>query len=140
MNQKYKPFSEFISKSDLTISQNIDEIQLNRIREETDLRQKIIYILQTIFDPEISINIWDLGLIYDIRILDIAEVDEDKKSIEIDMTLTAPTCPVAGLIVAEVQNRVQKLTEITTKAILVWEPKWTKDKMSENAQLEFDLW
>lgn len=94
---------------------------------------KIIEILRTIYDPEIPVNIYDLGLIYDISV-------SDDNAVEIRMTLTAPGCPVAGDIVAEVHAKLQAMEEVKSAEVdLVWDPPWSRDMMSDAAQLDLGL-
>jgi FeS assembly SUF system protein len=102
-------------------------------RSKKLLEGKIIEVLRTIYDPEIPVNIYDLGLIYGI---DVA----DDNGVEIRMTLTAPGCPVAGDIVAEVHAKVQAIEEVKGAEVnLVWDPPWSRDLMSEAAQLDLGL-
>ncbi len=97
------------------------------------LESQIIDALRTIYDPEIPVNVYDLGLIYGIRI-------DDNQIATITMTLTAPACPVAGEVVANVQKTVQNVDGIKSCVVeLVFEPQWTKDRMSEAALLELGL-
>ena len=98
-----------------------------------DLKEKIISELKNIYDPEIPINIYELGLIYKIEI-----INTDKVLIE--MTLTSPNCPVAESLPNSVKNNILKIDEIKDVDLkLVWDPPWTKDKMSEAAKLELNL-
>ena len=91
---------------------------------------KIVEILKTVYDPEIPVNIYDLGLIYRI------DVNEDA-SVNVDMTLTAPSCPAADFIMEDVQQKVESVEGVKSVNInLVFEPQWDKDMMSEEAQLE----
>lgn len=95
-----------------------------------DLENKIIEILKTIYDPEIPVDIFELGLIYEVRI------DKDK-NVEIDMTLTSPNCPVAESLPKEVEDKVAAHPEVlSSKVNIVFDPPWDKDMMSEEAQLE----
>ena len=97
------------------------------------LREHVIAVLRTIYDPEIPLNIYDLGLIYAIDI-------DDRSAVEIDMTLTAPGCPVAGPLVAQVADAVGSLAGVSRSHVkLVWDPPWTQERMSEEAQLELGL-
>ena len=97
------------------------------------IKQKIIEKIQKIYDPEIPVNIYDLGLIYKI------DVDEENK-VKIDMTLTSPNCPVAESLPSEVKDNVKKVEGVSDVDLnLVWEPPWDKDKMSEAAKLELNL-
>ncbi len=94
---------------------------------------QVIAAMRTVFDPEIPVNIYDLGLIYDTTIL-------DDGTIEIEMSLTAPGCPVAGEMPGEVARAVAALPgagEVTVR--LVWEPPWTPDRMSEDARLALGM-
>ncbi|MHA1539047.1 MAG: iron-sulfur cluster assembly protein [Alphaproteobacteria bacterium] len=99
-----------------------------------ELKDKIIAQIQTIYDPDVSVNIWDLGLIYDIR--------AEGKIVHVDMTLTSPTCPVGDTLMKFVDNKTRAvLPEAYENVIvnLVWEPPWSKEKMSEAALLELGL-
>ncbi len=97
------------------------------------LKNKIIKTLKTIFDPEISVNIYDLGLIYRINI-------DDDKNVKILMTLTSPNCPVAENIPAEVNEKIRTIEGIKDVEVeLTFEPPWNKDMMSETALLELGL-
>jgi FeS assembly SUF system protein len=94
------------------------------------IEENIVKMLKTVYDPEIPINIYDLGLIYNV------EIDEDKNVI-IDMTLTAPNCPAADFIMEDVRLKVESIKEIKNLIVnLVFEPTWGKDMMSEEAKLE----
>lgn len=95
-----------------------------------DLEEKIVRMLKTVYDPEIPVNVYDLGLIYRI------EVNEDL-SVEIDMTMTAPNCPAADFIVEDVRQKVDSIEGVKQTDInLVFEPEWNKDMMSEEAKLD----
>ena len=99
----------------------------------SDIKNKVIENLKTIFDPEIPVNIYELGLIYKI------EVDE-KNKVDVDMTLTSPNCPVAESLPNEVKENIMKVEGVSEVDLkLVWEPPWDKDKMSEAAKLELNL-
>ena len=99
----------------------------------TDLKEKVIKEIKKIYDPEIPVNIYELGLIYKIEII-------DKKKVNIDMTLTTPNCPVADSLPKMVKNNILKIEGISDVDLnLVWDPPWTKDKMSEVAKLELNL-
>ncbi|MBE9480557.1 MAG: SUF system Fe-S cluster assembly protein [Bacteroidetes bacterium] len=97
------------------------------------LENKIIETLKTVFDPEIPVNIYDLGLIYKINI-------DDDKNVKILMTLTSPNCPVAENIPAEINEKVKTVEGIKDVEVeLTFEPPWNKDMMSETALLELGL-
>lgn len=103
--------------------------------EKYDLQERIVEVLQTVYDPEIPVNIYDLGLIYRIEVLADAHV-------EIDMTLTAPNCPAADFIMEDVRMRVEGVAGVSSAVVtLVFEPEWDKDMMSDEAKLElgFDV-
>ena len=92
--------------------------------------EKIIAMLKTVYDPEIPVNIYDLGLIYKIDLQDDGEV-------VLDMTLTAPNCPAADFIMEDVRQKVDSVEGVTSSVVnLVFEPEWDKDMMSEEAKLE----
>lgn len=94
------------------------------------LENKIVEMLRTVFDPEIPVNVYDLGLIYKVEV-------NDDKTVNIDMTLTAPNCPAADFIVEDVKQKVESIAEIEKANInLVFEPEWDKDMMSEEAKVE----
>ena len=98
-----------------------------------DLKEKIISEIKKIYDPEIPINIYELGLIYKIEIINTNKV-------LIEMTLTSPNCPVAESLPNSVKNNILKINEIEDVDLkLVWDTPWTKDKMSEAAKLELNL-
>jgi|TARA_B110000438_G_C15681214_1_gene592455 FeS assembly SUF system protein len=98
-----------------------------------DIKIKIIEEIKKIYDPEIPVNIYELGLIYKI------DVDE-KNNVNIDMTLTSPNCPVAESLPNDVKEKIKKIEGVSdVKLEIVWEPPWTNDKMSEAAKLELNL-
>ena len=106
----------------------------NKTPKQKAIEEKIITVLRAIYDPEIPLNIYDLGLIYAIA------VDAETSKVRIRMTLTAPACPVAGQLVAEVETRVESLDEVPSAEVeLVWDPPWSREMMSEAAQLELGL-
>ncbi len=95
-----------------------------------DIEQQIIDTLKTVYDPEIPVDIYEMGLIYEIKI-------DDDYNVIIEMTLTSPSCPVAESLPEEVRQKVEALWCVKTAKIeLVWEPTWDKDMMSEEAKLE----
>ena len=93
-------------------------------------KDEIITVLKDCYDPEIPINIWDLGLVYDINVLDDGNVG-------IKMTLTAPGCMMGGMIAEEVKSKIKAMNGVKdAKVDLVWEPPWSPDKMSEEAKAQ----
>lgn len=102
------------------------------------LRDKIINRLRTVHDPEIPVNIYDLGLIYRLNIE--RTEDQTRFDLEMDMTLTAPGCPVADQIVAMARNVLLSIDELDHVDVnLVWNPPWDKSRMSDEARLQLDL-
>lgn len=102
--------------------------------EETqDLGEKIVRVLKTVFDPEIPVDIYELGLIYDVF---VNEADE----VKVLMTLTTPNCPVAETLPKEVEEKVKSLDEVKDAAVeITFDPPWSQDLMSEEAKLELGL-
>ena len=97
-----------------------------------DLKEKVITEIKKIYDPEIPVNIYELGLIYDIKIKD--------KDVQVKMTLTTPNCPVAESLPKEVKDSIMELKEVNKVDLdLVWDPTWDKSMMSEAAKLELNL-
>jgi len=99
----------------------------------SDLKEKVILEIKKIYDPEIPVNIYELGLIYNIDI-------DEKNKVNIDMTLTSPNCPVAESLPNSVKDSVLKVDGVSEVDLkLVWDPPWGKDRMSEAAKLELNL-
>jgi len=97
------------------------------------LRQRVVDTIKTCYDPEIPVNIYELGLIYTIDVDDSAFVD-------IDMTLTSPMCPVAGILPPEVETKVNAVEGVSGAQVnVVWDPPWNPDMMSEEAKLDLGL-
>jgi FeS assembly SUF system protein len=97
------------------------------------LTEQVVDVLRSVYDPEVPVNIHELGLIYDMKVTPEGAVD-------IKMTLTSPACPVAGSLPGEVESKLRKIPGVTSvKVELVWEPPWDKDRMSEAAQLQLGL-
>ena len=97
-----------------------------------DLKEKVITEIKKIYDPEIPVNIYELGLIYDIKIKD--------KDVQVKMTLTTPNCPVAESLPKEVKDSIMELKEVNKVDLdLFWDPPWDKSMMSEAAKLELNL-
>lgn len=95
-----------------------------------ELEEQIVKMLKTVYDPEIPVNIYDLGLIYGVDV-------DDNKNVTITMTLTAPGCPAADFIMEDVKMKVESIAEINSVDVkLVFEPEWHQDLMSEEAKLE----
>ena len=100
------------------------------ITKNTELMQRVIDEIKTCYDPEIPVDIWELGLIYELDL-------NDESELKITMTLTSPNCPVAETLPAEVENKLKLVQGVKSAELkLTFEPTWTKDMMSEVAQLE----
>ena len=98
-----------------------------------NLKDKVIAEIKKIYDPEIPVNIYELGLIYDIKI-------DEKNNVKVNMTLTTPNCPVAESLPKEVKDSIMEIKEVNKVDLdLVWEPPWDKSMMSESAKLELNL-
>ncbi|MDC0473120.1 SUF system Fe-S cluster assembly protein [Pelagibacteraceae bacterium] len=99
----------------------------------SNLKEKVVSEIKKIYDPEIPVNIYELGLIYKIEIT-------EKTKVQVDMTLTSPNCPVAESLPNMVKNNIMQIEGISDVNLnLVWDPPWTKDMMSEEAKLELNL-
>lgn len=97
------------------------------------IEQTVIGVLRTIYDPEIPLNIYDLGLVYR-----VAELPD--QTVHIDMTLTSPGCPVAGVLIRQVHDQVRKVPSVKwVRTELVWDPPWTKERMGDAAKLALGL-
>ena len=98
-----------------------------------NLKDKIITEIKKIYDPEIPVNIYELGLIYDIKV-------DEKNNVKVNMTLTTPNCPVAESLPKEVKDSIMEIKEVKKVDLdLVWDPPWNKSMMSESAILELNL-
>jgi len=105
----------------------------NQTLEKQILEEQVILALKEVYDPELPVNIYDLGLIYAIRI-------DDESNVEVDMTLTTPGCPVAQTFPGQIEAAVAKVEGVNRACVeLVWEPAWTKERMSESALLACGL-
>ena len=122
--QHVEPVSEAVGGSGVAPSEPIDC---------AEVEAAVIEALKTIYDPEIPVNIYELGLIYGV------EVSEEGRA-EIRMTLTAPACPVAGALVEEVAEKAGRVEGVATSHVeLVWDPPWTPDNMTDAAKLELGM-
>jgi FeS assembly SUF system protein len=98
------------------------------------LEEKVIAVLKTIYDPEIPVNIYDLGLIYEIS-------TDNQGTVTISMTLTSPHCPVAESLPGQIECAIKAIDEVSAIAVnLVWDPPWDKERMSEEAKLILDMY
>ena len=101
--------------------------------EFLQIEEAIVAMLKTVYDPEIPVNIYDLGLVYKVDV-------DDQNNVHIDMTLTAPNCPAADFILEDVRIKVESIKEVNSVEVkLVFEPEWNKDMMTEEAKLELGL-
>jgi len=102
--------------------------------EFLQMESKVIEALKTVYDPEIPVNVYDLGLIYEIH------VDEEKKKVRLVMTLTAPNCPVADSLVQEVHDKIKAIDGVEDVEVnLTFDPPWSRDMLSDEAMLELGL-
>ena len=124
-----KQLGDFLPDKNLSYIKKFNNSNITtKINEE-----QVIECIKTVVDPEIPVNLYDLGLIYEIKI-------NDNNDIKIKMTLTNPNCPVAGTMPESVGKSVEKLSNLNSiKVSLVWDPKWHKDLMSEEAKLALDI-
>ncbi len=105
----------------------------SEVESATDLREGVVEALKTVYDPEIPVNIYELGLVYKI---DITEEDH----VLVEMTLTSPACPVAGTLPGEVESKVRSVSGVQEATVeLVWDPPWDTEKMSEAARLQLGI-
>lgn len=111
------------------------EAQANRsVETRLLLEPKVIEAISSVYDPEIPVNIWELGLIYELRV-------EPSGAVRVKMTLTAPGCPSAQTLPGEVEARIRDVEGVTDVQVdVVWEPAWTTDRMSEAAKLQLGMW
>ena len=99
-------------------------------QEKTQLEERIVDVLKTVYDPEIPVNIYDLGMIYKIDV-------QDDSSVELDMTFTAPNCPAADFILEDVRTKIESVEGVKSVVVnLVFEPIWDQSMMSEEARVE----
>ena len=97
---------------------------------QREIEIKVLGVLRTVYDPEIPVNIYDLGLIYEVKV-------DETDAVYVKMTLTAPACPVAGTLPGEVEAKIEAIPEVRSANVeLVWDPPWSKDMMSEGAMLD----
>jgi FeS assembly SUF system protein len=124
---------DWFNKDHTTQPGDASQEQTQEVRED-ELEGLVIDALKTVYDPEIPVNIYDLGLIYGL------EIDHSTGHVDIAMTLTAPGCPVAQTFPGEVERRIMEVPGVSSaKVELVWEPPWTRDRMSETAMLTLGM-
>ena len=98
-----------------------------------DIKEKVLEVIKSCYDPEIPVNIYELGLIYDINV-------DESNNVSVNMTLTSPACPVAGTLPGEVEQKIRDLPEVNNaKVEVVWEPQWSPDLMSDVARYELGM-
>ena len=99
--------------------------------DKLKIEERVVEMLKTVYDPEIPVNVYDLGLIYRI------ELNDDLTQLDVDMTMTAPSCPMADFILEDVRQKLETISGINKVDVqLVFEPEWNKDMMSEEAKVE----
>lgn len=98
--------------------------------EKTRIEERIVDVLKTVYDPEVPVDIWNLGMIYKVDV-------RDDHTVEVDMTFTAPSCPAADFILEDVRTKIESLEEVKSATInLVFDPVWDQSMMSEEARVE----
>ena len=126
-----KKLNDFLPDKNSSYFQSFEIENIKSIKQVS--KDEIITCIKTVMDPEIPVNLYDLGLIYKIEI-------DDNNNVKVEMTLTNPNCPVAGVMPENLGKSVEKLKGIKSIQVnLVWEPKWHKDFMSEDAKLALDI-
>ena len=124
-----KILQDFLPDKNTSYLKNFNITNIIRVIKE----EEVIECIRNVMDPEIPVNLYDLGLIYEIKI-------SVKNNIKIKMTLTNPNCPVAGTMPESVGKSLEKISNLNSIEVsLVWEPKWNKDLMSEDAKLALDI-
>ena len=124
-----KNLSDFLPPKN---SSYFKSFEVNNLKETIE-KEQVIEELKKVMDPEIPVNLYDLGLIYEIKI-------DPSNNVSINMTLTNPNCPVAGSMPASVGKSVENISNLNSISVsLVWSPKWNKDMMSEEAKLALDI-
>lgn len=104
------------------------------MNNKEEIEERVVEVLRTVYDPEIPVNVYDLGLIYRI------ELNDEATQLQVDMTLTAPNCPAADFIMEDVRTKLESIQGLENVDVqLVFEPEWTKDMMSEEAKLDLGL-
>lgn len=104
------------------------------INEVKPLEERVVEVLKTCYDPEIPVNIYDLGLIYEVKV-------EPGNDVYVKMTLTSPACPVAETLPPDVENKIRELPDVNKARVeITFDPPWDKDMMSEEAKLELGMW
>jgi FeS assembly SUF system protein len=115
------------------ISQPVGDLVADPLKT-LEIKPRVIEALSTVYDPEIPVNIFELGLIYDV-IVDSAGV------VGVKMTLTAPACPAAQTLPVEVRDKVRRISGVSDARVeIVWDPPWSKDRMSDAAKLQLGMW
>jgi len=121
-----------LKERDILADSNLAPLSSDRLDRKL-LEGKVIQALREIYDPEIPVNIYELGLIYEIKV-------NPDDTVNIKMTLTAPACPVAGSLPGEVEKKIEEIPEVKSADVeLVWEPAWSRDLMSEAALLTLGM-
>ena len=104
------------------------------MEEVKSLEERIKDVIKTCYDPEIPVNIWELGLIYEIKV-------DEGNDVLVRMTLTSPACPVAETLPVEVENKIKEIADVNSaKVEITFDPPWDKEMMSEEAKLELGMW
>lgn len=122
-----------MDENEQKISQNTEEPK-GKLTDKTDITNAVIEALKSCYDPEIPVNIYELGLIYGVYV-------DDEAVVTIEMTLTSPACPVAGSLPPEVESKIKAIPGVKSCVVkLVWDPPWDMGMMSEEARLQLNLY
>lgn len=125
----FNVFLHILKKNTIFVNKTIN-INIMTQQEKTKIEEQIVDVLKTVYDPEIPVNIYDLGLIYKVDVKDDGDVD-------IDMTFTAPSCPAADFILEDVRQKVDGVSGVKNATVnLVFEPVWDQSMMTEEARVE----
>ena len=111
----------------------MEKDSISEVKQEQTVEEKVIEVLKTCYDPEIPVNIYELGLIYEIEV-------NPEDAVHVRMTLTSPMCPVAGSLPPEVESKIRAIPDVKEASVeLVWEPPWSMELMTEPAKLELGM-
>jgi len=111
----------------------MEKDSISEVKQEQTVEEKVIEVLKTCYDPEIPVNIYELGLIYEIEV-------KPEDVVHVRMTLTSPMCPVAGSLPPEVESKIRAIPDVKEASVeLVWEPPWSMELMTEPAKLQLGM-
>jgi FeS assembly SUF system protein len=133
MDNTVKPSESNTFKADSEVQSAESPVTPSASAHSSDLEARIVDVLRTVYDPEIPVNIYEIGLIYNVDI-------DASNAVHVRMTLTSPACPVAGTLPGEVEEKIRRVEGVTdAKVEIVWDPAWTPAMMSESAKLQLGM-